>query len=203
VIVDTAKYHFIAWQNMARQLGIDFTKKDNEKLKGVSRIKSLDLILEMGGKTLPETEKKKFLEAKNQQYLELIADMNEEELLPGIKDLLLTLKEANIPFALGSASKNAKKILDTLNITDWFTAIVDGNDVHKAKPDPEVFLTAAKKLGYAPENCVVIEDAQAGIKAAKNAGMKAIGIGDKDTLQQADIVLPDTSKLNLELIKTL
>ncbi|HFX17804.1 MAG TPA: HAD family hydrolase [Flavobacteriales bacterium] len=172
-------------------------------MKGVSRVKSLDLILEMGGKTLPETEKKKFLEAKNQQYLELIADMNEEELLPGIKDLLLILKEANTPFDLGSASKNAKKILDTLNINDWFTAIVDGNDVHKGKPDPEVFLTAAKKLGYAPENCVVIEDAQAGIKAAKNAGMKAIGIGDKDTLQQADIVLPDTSKLNLELIKTL
>ncbi len=197
VIVDTAKYHFIAWQEVARQLGINFTKKDNELLKGVSRVKSLNIILELGQKSLNQTEKDAILKAKNEHYLALISQMNEDEMLPGIKDLLWDLKQKNIPFALGSASKNARRILEALNITDWFTAIVDGNDVSKAKPDPEVFLTAAKRLGMQPELCIVVEDAQAGILAAKNAGMKAIGIGQAESLQQADMVLPNTKHLRI------
>ncbi len=203
VIVDTAKYHFIAWQEVARQLGIHFTKKDNELLKGVSRVKSLDIILELGQKSLNQTEKDAILKAKNEHYLALISQMNEDEMLPGIKDLLWDLKQKNIPFALGSASKNARRILEALNITDWFTAIVDGNDVSKAKPDPEVFLTAAKGLGMQPEHCVVVEDAQAGILAAKNAGMKAIGIGQAESLQQADMVLPDTKYLSVDIFDKL
>ena len=203
VIVDTAKYHFIAWQEVARQLGINFTKKDNELLKGVSRVKSLDIILKLGNKSLNKTEKDAILEAKNQHYLELIAQMNEDEMLPGIKELLWDLKQKNIPFALGSASKNARRILEALNITDWFTAIVDGNDVSKAKPDPEVFLIAAKRLGMQPKNCIVVEDAQAGILAAKRAGMKAIGIGQAENLQQADLVLPNTKYLNVDIFDIL
>ena len=195
VIVDTAKLHFIAWQEVARQLGINFTKKDNELLKGVSRIQSLEIILKLGNKSLSQSQKDRILEAKNQQYLALISQMNEDEMLPGIKELLWNLKQKNIPFALGSASKNARRILEALNITDWFTAIVDGNDVSKAKPDPEVFLTTAERLGMQPKKCIVVEDAQAGILAAKRAGMKAIGIGQAENLQQADVVLPNTKYL--------
>ncbi len=203
VIVDTAKYHFIAWQEIARQLGINFTKMDNELLKGVSRVQSLEIILELGQKSLNQSEKDAILEAKNTHYLELISQMNKDEMLPGIKELLWDLKQSNIPFALGSASKNARRILEALNIADWFTAIVDGNDVSKAKPDPEVFLTAAKRLGKQPEHCIVVEDAQAGILAAKNAGMKAIGIGQPENLQQADMVLPDTKYLTINTFNEL
>jgi len=203
VIVDTAKYHFIAWQEIARQLGIHFTHDDNERLKGVSRVKSLDIILDLGKKKLAPVEKEAILTAKNNHYLQLIAQMSKDEMLPGIMDLLQNLRENNIPFALGSASKNARRILDALQITDWFTAIVDGNDVSKAKPDPEVFLKAAKALNTDPENCVIIEDSKAGIEAAKNAGMKAVGIGDKKVLKQADVVLPDTRKLHPDLLKGL
>ncbi len=203
VIVDTAKYHFIAWQDVARQLGINFTKKDNELLKGVSRVQSLEIILKLGQKSLNQTEKDAILKAKNEHYLVLISQMNEDEMLPGIKELLRDLKQKNIPFALGSASKNARRILEALNITDWFTAIVDGNDVSKAKPDPEVFLTAAKRLNMQPKNCIVVEDAQAGILAAKNAGMKAIGIGQVENLQQADVVLLDTKYLSVDIFDKL
>jgi len=203
VIVDTAKYHFIAWQEIARQLGINFTEKDNEKLKGVSRVKSLDIILELGNKKLSKAEKAALLEAKNNRYLSLISKMNEDEMLPGIKKLLNDLQNAGMSFALGSASKNARRILNALGITDMFTAIVDGNDVTKAKPDPEVFTTAADKLGVPYELCIVVEDSQAGIEAAKNAGMKVIGIGDKNNLEKADFVLPETGRLNRAILEQL
>jgi len=203
VIVDTAKYHFIAWQEIARQLGINFTEKDNEKLKGVSRVKSLDIILELGNKELSQAEKDALLEAKNNRYLFLISKMNEDEMLRGIKKLLNDLQNAGMPFALGSASKNARRILNALGITEMFTAIVDGNDVTKAKPDPEVFTTAADKLGMPFKQCIVVEDSQAGIEAAKNAGMKVIGIGDKNNLEKADFVLPETGQLTRALLEQL
>jgi beta-phosphoglucomutase len=203
VIVDTAKYHFIAWQEIARQLGINFTEKDNEKLKGVSRVKSLDIILELGNKKLSQAEKDALLEAKNNRYLSLISKMNEDEMLPGIQKLLNDLQNSGMPFALGSASKNARRILNALGITDRFTAIVDGNDVTKAKPDPEVFTTAADKLGVPYEKCIVVEDSQAGIEAAKNGGMKVIGIGDKNILSKADLVLPETGQLTRALFEQL
>ena len=203
VIVDTAKYHFIAWQKIAGKLGIEFTKKDNELLKGVSRVKSLDIILDLGGKNISKAEKDSLLTQKNEHYLQLISNMNEDELLPGIKQLLTDLHKNSIPFALGSASKNARRILDALQLTDKFTAIVDGTDVSKAKPDPEVFLIAAKKLHYPPEKCIVIEDAKAGIAAANAVNMLSIGIGDSQNLYDADLILDDTSKLNYMLIKGL
>jgi len=201
VIVDTAKYHYIAWQKIANDLGIDFSKKDNENLKGVSRIKSLEFILKLGNVSLSNSEFEKLLTAKNEHYLSLISNMGETEMLPGIAPLLKDLQKENIPFALGSASKNARRILEALGLTASFKAIVDGTDVNKAKPDPEVFLIAAKKLNCTPTNCIVIEDAKAGVQAANIAKMTSVGIGDKEVLNEANYVLNNTSELTISFLK--
>lgn len=195
VIVDTAKYHFIAWKDTAAKLGYDFTEEDNEKLKGVSRVQSLEMILELAGKQISQAEKDELLIEKNEDYLKLISDMNRSEILPGIEDFLNYLKSNHIPFSLGSASKNAKLILKTLDLLSFFDAIVDGNDVSKAKPDPEVFLVAAEKLGLEPETCMVVEDAIAGVEAANRAQMLSIGIGDSSSLGHANYVLKSTELL--------
>ena len=203
VIVDTAKYHYLAWKELANQLGINFTEEHNELLKGVSRVKSLDILLGVGDVTLTDEEKKKYMAEKNTRYLAYVAKMDESEILPGIKELLSFLQVNNVPFSLGSASKNARVILEGVNLLDAFTAIVDGNDVSKAKPDPEVFLIAAKKINLQPKNCIVIEDAAAGIEAANRANMKSVGIGEKEMLGASDILLSSTSQLTIELAKKL
>jgi beta-phosphoglucomutase len=185
VIVDTAKYHFIAWQNLANKLGINFTHEDNELLKGVSRVKSLEIILHMGNKSATEEERNVWLEEKNKEYLELINKMGEDEILPGFIDTLNFLKSKNQKIVLGSASKNAKLILDKVAILHLFDAIVDGNDVSKAKPDPEVFLKGAEWTKTEIKNCFVFEDAIAGIQAANVAGMTSIGIGSSEILTEA------------------
>jgi len=201
VIVDTAKYHYKAWKKLTNDLGFDFTETQNERLKGVSRVRSLEILLEIGNVTLPDDEKVKIMQDKNEHYLQFITQMGQDEILEGMHEVLLYLKKNNIPFSLGSASKNARLILTQLNLINLFDAIVDGNDVSKAKPDPEVFLIAAKKLGAKPKDCIVIEDAIAGIKAANKAGMTSIGIGDKETLKEADYNLVSTNELSLDLIK--
>ncbi len=201
VIVDTAKYHFIAWKKIAADLGVKFTIEDNEQLKGVSRIQSLEKILEMGSKKLSQEEKDQLLKAKNEHYLSLISNMDESEILPGISKLLDDLDAEKIPYALGSASKNAKRILNTLGLIHRFKGIVDGTHVTKAKPDPEVFLIASEMLQYHPLNCIVIEDSVAGIQAANSVGMTSIGIGDKKVLFEADFILENTSFLDLNFIK--
>jgi beta-phosphoglucomutase len=203
VIVDTAKYHYLAWKELANQLGINFTEEHNELLKGVSRVKSLEILLGVGDVTLSDTEKVTYMEEKNTRYLEYVAKMDESEILPGIKELLAFFKENKIPFSLGSASKNARVILEGVNLLDAFSAIVDGNDVSKAKPDPEVFLIAAEKLKLEPKNCIVIEDAAAGIEAAKRANMKSVGIGEEEMLGAADVLLDSTAKLTVALAKEL
>jgi len=203
VIVDTAKYHYLAWRELANQLGFDFTTEQNERLKGVSRVRSLEILLDIGKVHLEEDQKTKYLKEKNEQYLQYIAKMDHSEILPGIDDLLHYLKLNKVPFSLGSASKNARLILETLDLIDLFDAIVDGNDVSTAKPDPEVFLIAAKKLGVPPEDCIVIEDAQAGIEAANKAGMTSIGIGDATILHEADFMLSNTSELTIDFIQEL
>ena len=203
VIVDTAKYHYLAWRELANQLGFDFTTEQNERLKGVSRVRSLEILLDIGKVHLEEDQKTKYLKEKNAQYLQYIAKMDHSEILPGIDDLLHYLKLNKVPFSLGSASKNARLILETLDLIDLFDAIVDGNDVSTAKPDPEVFLIAAKKLGVPPEDCIVIEDAQAGIEAANKAGMTSIGIGDATILHEADFMLSNTSELTIDFIQEL
>ncbi|AOW20321.1 beta-phosphoglucomutase [Urechidicola croceus] len=203
VIVDTAKYHYKAWKKLANNLGFDFTEEQNELLKGVSRVKSLEILLEIGNVTLSDEEKLKVMNEKNEHYLGFITKMEQDEILEGIPEVLNYLRENKVPFSLGSASKNARLILTQLNLIDLFDAIVDGNDVSKAKPDPEVFLIAADKLKTAPENCIVVEDAIAGIEAANSAQMTSIGIGDKETLGEADIVLSSTAELNIELLEKL
>ena len=203
VIVDTAKYHYLAWKELANELGFDFTVEQNEQLKGVSRIASLEILLQIGNVELSEERKETLLIEKNTQYLAFIEKMGQEEILPGIKILLQYLKDNNIPFSLGSASKNARLILKTLDLYNFFDAIIDGNDVSIAKPDPEVFLKAAEKLGINPENCIVIEDAAAGIKAANRARMMSIGIGDKTILNEANFVLANTNELNIEFVRNL
>ncbi len=203
VIVDTAKYHYLAWKELAEKLGFDFTVEQNELLKGVSRIRSLEILLDIGKVHLDEDTKTKLLTEKNEQYLKYIAKMDQEEILPGIKNVLHYLKSNQIPFALGSASKNARLILERLDLINLFDAIVDGNDVSIAKPDPEVFLIAAQKLGVIPEACIVVEDAQAGIQAANRAGMTSLGIGDKTVLKESNFVLHDTSELTIDYISQL
>jgi len=201
VIVDTAKYHFLAWKNLANELGFDFTEKQNEQLKGVSRVRSLDILLKIGKIELSQEEKDRLLLQKNEEYLTYIEKMTADEILPGIPEALDFLEKNKIPFALGSASKNAGLILEKVGLLNKFTAIVDGNDVSKAKPDPEVFLIAAKRLNTDPEYCIVIEDAVAGIEAAHNAGMFSIGIGDPVHLNAADISLKNTKELTPDLIQ--
>jgi len=196
VIVDTAKYHFLAWKNLANELGFDFTEAQNELLKGVSRVKSLEIILNIGNVTLSEEKTQAFLVKKNEEYLTFINKMTADEILPGVLKVLAFLKDNNIPFALGSASKNARFILEQVGIIEFFDAIVDGNDVSKAKPDPEVFLIGAEKLNVAPENCIVFEDAIAGVEAANNAGMISIGIGSEDVLTEANSVFESMDQMS-------
>jgi beta-phosphoglucomutase len=185
VIVDTAKYHFLAWQKLANQLGIQFTHEHNEGLKGVSRVRSLEIILELGKIQASEEDKNKWLIQKNEEYLSYLVTMDEKELLPDVIRVLQYLKDKNQFIALGSASKNARPILEKTNIMHFFDAIVDGNDVSNAKPDPEVFLRAAQLVGVTNENAIVFEDSVAGIQAANIANMTSVGIGDQSVLHEA------------------
>ncbi len=203
VIVDTAKFHYLAWKELANELGFEFTEEQNEDLKGVSRVASLEILLNIGKIKLSNERKEKLLKEKNEQYLGYIEKMGQDEILPGIKKILRYLKENEIPFSLGSASKNARLILRILGLYDLFDAIVDGNDVSSAKPDPEVFLIAAEKLNKEPHDCIVIEDAQAGIQAANNACMISVGIGNKKVLNEASFVLNNTGELTIDFVKEL
>lgn len=197
VLVDTAKYHYLAWKQLADQLNIPFTKEDNEQLKGVSRVKSLEILLSLGSKNYTENERKQFMDQKNETYVRYISHMDESEILPGVVELLNQLKRKKIKIALGSASKNSELILKNTKLQDYFDAIVDGNDVSKAKPDPEVFLLGAKKIGIPANQCMVFEDAKAGIEAAKQAGMLAIGVGTQENLPNADILVKNLEEIEL------
>ena len=203
VIVDTAKYHFLAWQRLAKSLDIDFTEKENEQLKGVSRVKSLEKILSWGNKTISKDKFTELMAKKNEEYLSYIAEMNSDEILPDVPRVLETLIEKQQPISLGSASKNARTILDRVNLKKHFNAIVDGNDVSKAKPDPEVFLVAAKLLKMKPKDCIVFEDSVAGIQAANAANMVSIGIGSKDILHEADYVFSDFTEIKNSFLEEL
>lgn len=201
VIVDTAKFHFLAWRKLANDLGFDITLEQNEQLKGVSRVYSLEQILKWGNVSVSKDDFEELMVTKNEDYLARISGMSEEDLLPGVKKVLDYLTEEEIPYSLGSASKNARPILKSLNIYDRFAAIVDGNDVSKAKPDPEVFLIASEKLGVQPEDCIVFEDSVAGVTAANRANMMSIGIGDKNILSEADHIFADFTDIKIEFIK--
>jgi beta-phosphoglucomutase len=201
VIVDTAKYHFLAWKKLAHSIGINFTEEQNEQLKGVSRIESLKKILNWGGIILSKKEFETFLTKKNDAYLAYVNTMDESEILPGIKNFLDYLIKHDYAIALGSASKNSRYILKKVNLLNSFNVIVDGNDVIKGKPNPEGFLKAANKLNIAPENCIVFEDAVAGIQAANTANMLSIGIGEKSILHEANYVFKDFTEFDANFIE--
>ena len=189
VIVNTAKYHYLAWKRLASELGFNFSNHDNEKLKGVSRMRSLDILLEIGKLDFDENTKSTLAEKKNRWYIGYIRKIDRSELLPGAKDCLIMLRKKGIKIALASASKNAVLILRKLKIKDLFDAIIDGNKVSKTKPDPEIFLLGAQELGVNPNDCVVFEDAESGIKAARSAGMYAVGVGKSNSLKDSDYII--------------
>lgn len=203
VIVDTAVYHYKAWKRLANELGFDFTEEQNEQLKGVSRVRSLQLILGWGGVTKTEAEQTELATRKNEWYVNMINQMTPAEILPGALDFLEACRAAGLKTALGSASKNSMTILNKVGIAHLFDTIVDGNHVSAPKPDPEVFLKGAEALGVVPAECVVFEDAIAGVQAAKNGGMKAVGIGSPETLSQADLVVSGLDKMTIEKLKEL
>ena len=203
VIVDTAKYHYLAWKNLADELGIAFTEEDNELFKGVSRKRCLEILLEMGNIDASQEQIDAWLFEKNEDYLSYIDKMDESEILADVPKVLNFLKKQKIPMALGSASKNAGPILEKVNLLSYFDTLVDGNQVEKAKPDPEVFLIAAENLGVKPKNCVVFEDALAGIEAANEAGMTSIGIGEPEVLVQAKYNFIDFTEIDFDFLEGL
>ena len=203
VIVDTAKYHYLAWKKIATELGIEFTHEHNELLKGVSRVRSLDIILSFGEVEASQAQKDQWLIQKNEEYLSYLVDMDQSEILPGVMKVLEFLKANHQPIALGSASKNARPILEKTGILSYFDAIVDGNDVSNAKPDPEVFLQAAKKLGISNENSIVFEDSVAGIQAANSASMTSIGIGEASILNEAKYNFQDFTCIDEAFLNSL
>tara|TARA_R110000868_G_scaffold79850_4_gene227047 strand:+ start:43038 stop:43691 length:654 start_codon:yes stop_codon:yes gene_type:complete len=203
VIVDTAKYHYLAWRKLANALGFEFTQEQNEQFKGVSRKRCLEILLQIGGIKASQEQFNKWLVEKNEDYLSLIEGMDESEILSDVQKVLRLLKKNHMPIALGSASKNARPILEKVKLMDYFDVIVDGTHVAKAKPDPEVFLMAAEQLGVPPEDCVVFEDAVAGIEAANNAGMLSIGIGEEEVLSKAKFVFGNFTEMDDKFINSL
>jgi len=197
VLVDTAQYHFLAWQRMAAELGIHFGEAENEQLKGVSRAESLNRILAWGGKSISDAEKQHWMTLKNEWYLELVRGMPADDYLPGAHEFLRASRAAGIKVALGSASKNAPLILERLGWIPLFDALVDGNVVTASKPDPEVFLEGARRLDLKPEECVVFEDSEAGVEAARRGGMKVVGIGQG---LDADLLVTGLDRLTPEQV---
>jgi len=202
VIVDTAVFHYQAWKKLANSMGFDLTETQNERLKGISRLESLDILLEIG-KTdaISDEEKQQLATSKNEWYRENILKMTPKDILPGVKNFLQELKKAHYKIAIGSSSKNAGTILERIGMKDFFDAVVDGTKISRSKPDPEVFLKGARELNISPEQCLVFEDAESGIEAAKNAGMKTIGVGKPENLPKADKVIPGFQNVNISIIE--
>lgn len=200
VIVDTAKYHYFAWKKLAESMGIAFSEADNEHLKGVSRIRSLEKILEWGDKHISANQFQRLIHQKNEDYLSFVNRMTQAEILPDVPRILHFLKENQQPMALGSASKNARSILAKVELLVVFDCIVDGTNVTKAKPDPEVFLQAAEGLHLSPAKCIVFEDSLAGIQAANIAGMTSVGMGDSTILKEAHYVFNDFTHISNEFL---
>jgi len=207
VITDTAEYHYVAWKQLAEQLDIEIDKEFNEQLKGVSRMESLERILRHGNRQNDLTTEEKVVLAtqKNEQYVKLLDNVTPKDVYPGIRELLLELRAADVRAVVASASKNAPQILKSLKLTEFFDYVVNPDEVDYGKPAPDIFLRGAEVVGVAPEYCVGIEDAQAGIEAIKAANMFAVGIGEEDILKPsgANIVLSSTGTLSWTFLQTL
>lgn len=202
VLVDTAKFHFQAWQELAESLGIPFTAEDNEQLKGVSRVDSLEFILRLGHLELDSVTKQRLMDAKNARYLDLVAAMSPADVLPGVVEFLASASAAGMRLGVGSSSKNAEPILQRVGLSDRFSTVIDGNRITLSKPDPQVFLFGAAALGVQPAECVVFEDAPAGIEAALAGGFVAIGVGSPEHLGKAAHVLTGFSGVTWESIRS-
>ena len=203
VIVDTAKFHFLAWKKLADNLNINFTHEINEQLKGVSRVRSLEIILSQGNVHASQEDKNNWLVQKNEDYLAFVHQMDKSEILPRVEEVLQFLKTNHQYVVLGSASKNARPILEKVNILHYFDALVDGNDVTNAKPDPEVFLQGANQVQVAYKDAIVFEDSVAGIQAANVAGMTSVGIGEKEVLHESDFCFRDFTEMSNDFIMQL
>lgn len=202
VITDTAEYHYLAWKALGEELNIPFTREFNEELKGVSRMDSLEKILVLGNRQndfTPE-EKESLAAKKNEHYVRLIANISPNDILPGIKQFITNIKEAGYKLGLASVSKNAFTVMESLELKEEFDVIVDAATIKKGKPDPEIFLTAAHLLDVTPSACIGIEDAAAGVDSIKDAGMFAVGVGNKESLAKADLIYPSTQELSLKEI---
>jgi beta-phosphoglucomutase len=195
VLTDTAEYHYQAWQRLADTLGIPFDRKRNEALRGVSRRRSLELLL--AGRVYPEEQMLEMMEQKNQHYQELLKQVSPDDLLPGVGHLLEELRAAGKRIAIGSASKNAREVVQRLHIAPYIDSLADGYSVVRPKPAPDLFVYAAGLLRVCVDECVVFEDATAGVEAAKTAGMYAVGLGPVERVGQADLVLPDLAHVTL------
>lgn len=203
VIVDTAHYHYIAWKRLASEFNINLTIEQNERLKGVSRMRSLEIILELGNIQLPEEEKERLATKKNAWFVEYIESIRPEEIFPGVKELIHNLKQKEIKIALASSSKNAPRVVELLKVADLFDAIVDGGMITHTKPHPEIFLLAASKLNVPPAECVVFEDAEAGVESALAASMKCVGVGSAEQLGKANKVIARTGDFDIGWLEKL
>lgn len=204
VIVDTARYHFLAWQRLAKELGVqNFNEHENERLKGVSRMRSLEIILELGSISLDDAAQEMLATKKNEWFVEYINAMKPDEIYPGVKELIQEMRKKGLKVALASSSKNAKRVIQLIRIENDFDAIVDGTMITHTKPNPEIFLLAASLVKVKPSDCIVFEDAEAGVEAALNAGMKCVGIGSPKQLNKADLVIPLTGDFRIELLASL
>jgi beta-phosphoglucomutase len=197
VITDTAHYHYLAWKRLAESQGVHFDHPFNEHLQGIDRLGSLDLILASSSRVYTPAEKLALADEKNLHYQELIATMSATDLLPGAVEALDAVRAAGLRIGLASVSKNAFTVLERLGITDKFDYVVDAATIARGKPDPEIFLKAARELSVAPVDCLGVEDAVAGVASIKSAGMYALGIGDPAVLTQADVVIPSLSQFKL------
>lgn len=205
VITDTAEYHYRAWKELAKRVGITIDREFNENLKGVSRMDSLEQILAYGGRLgdFNDEEKSEMANWKNELYKEMITDIKPTDILPGVVPFLDELKMAGVRTAVASASKNAETILEALKIRDQFDFVVDAAEIKNSKPNPEIFLKALELLALSADVCVGLEDAAAGIDSIKGAGIRAVGIGDAKILSHADIVLEGTEQLRLKTLEAL
>lgn len=194
VLIHTDEFHYLAWKQIADKIGVFFDRKVNDKLRGVSRMESLEIILNGAGEKFSETEKEMLAEEKNKIYRKYLSKMTERDVSSETVSVLKTLKERGFKLAVGSSSKNARYILERVGLLPCFDAVSDGNNISKSKPDPEVFLKAAEYLCLSPADCLVVEDAVAGIRAAKAGGFHSAGIGDARSAQ-ADLCLQTLSDL--------
>lgn len=195
VLTDTAEYHYRGWKRLADELGIPFTRESNDSLRGIPRRESLMLILQ--GREFPEEQILEMMDRKNRYYLEFIHDITPSDLLPGARELLDEIRVAGLKSALGSASRNALEVIERLAIGDLLDAVADGNSVKLQKPAPDLFLYAAAQLRLLPSECVVVEDAASGIEAARAGGFLSVGLGPRERVAMADLILPNLEGIHL------